>query len=275
MALQTTNQNVWGWTTRPTSGFWWLFFSLLGIFIIQTIFQLAQHVHFTTFNEFFGLNLSTIREGHVWQLVSYGFLHQDILHFLLSLFLLYLVSYEVEYEIGIKNFFFLFFTGVLTGGILWLGTEYFRTEHSRVFLMGPGGGIFALIFGFIFMFPDRPMGLLFGLRTKHLGIILTAVVIYFSVFQPSNFANAAQLGGILTGIIYLKILSRQWNIEGPFQAEPGSTAGVPIKKRVTSRTEYINTKVDPVLEKIQKQGVESLTEDEKKILDEARHRLEK
>src|SRR3989344_1544509 len=213
MNTQATGQNVWGWITRPTAVFIWLFTAFLCVFLVQTIFQLAQAVPVTTFNDLFGLSIAGIQTGHVWQLLSYGFLHQEILHLLLNGFLLYLVAYEVEDQIGIKNSLLLFFSGILAGGLLWLGAEHFRSEHSTTILMGSSGGVYAMIFGFITMFPERPIALLGGMRAKFLGMILTAIAIYFIVFPSNTVAHMAHLGGILAGIAYLKILTYQWRVD--------------------------------------------------------------
>ncbi len=274
MVSRTPYQNVWGWVTRPTPGFIWLFTSFLCVFVVQSIFQLAQAVPLTTFNEMFALSITGIRKAYVWQLLSYGFLHQDIMHLLLNSFLLYLVAYEVEYQIGVRHFLGLFFTGILTGGLLWLGAEHLKAGNPTLVLMGCSGGVFATIFGFITMFPERPIALLGGLRAKFLGIILTAIAVYFIVFPSNTVAHMAHLGGILAGIAYLKILSYQWRVDMTIGSRKmSSSASRRHVERAISRTDFIHQKVDPILDKIAERGMSSLTEDERRILDEARERL--
>ena len=273
MVSRTPYQNVWGWVTRPTPGFIWLFTAFLSVFVVQSIFQLAQAVPVTTFNEMFALSISGIQKGYIWQLLSYGFLHQDIMHLLLNAFLLYLVAYEVEYQIGVRHFLCVFLTGILTGGLLWLGAEHLKVGNPTLVMMGCSGGVFAVIFGFITMFPERPIGLLGGLRAKYLGIILTAIAIYFIVLPSNTVAHMAHLGGILAGIAYLKILSTQWRVDpalSPRRTGSGSRRRI---ERSISRTEFINEKVDPILDKIAEKGLSSLSDEERRILDEARERL--
>lgn len=266
-------QNLWGWTTRPTPAFRWLFLTFLGVFLVQTIFQFAQSVPTTTFNQFFALSLPGIQHGYIWQLATYGFLHQDIMHFLVNSFLLYIVAYEVEYQIGLKNFLLLFMTGIFAGGILWLACEHLRSPYSATLLMGSSGGVFAMIFGFIAMFPERPIGLLAGLKAKFLGMILTAIAVYFIAFPSNNVAHMAHLGGIIAGIAYVKILMYHWRTPPPTALHRRPELVGHRTQRMISRTEFINTKVDPILEKIAQQGIESLTPEERKILDEAHDRL--
>jgi len=273
MVPRTPYQNVWGWVTRPTPGFIWLFTAFLCVFVVQSIFQLAQAVQVTTFNEMFALSISGIQKGYLWQLLSYGFLHQDIMHLLLNSFLLYLVAYEVEYQVGVRHFLGIFLTGILAGGLLWLGAEHLKAGNPTMVMMGCSGGVFAVIFGFITMFPERPIGLLGGLRAKYLGMILTAIAIYFVVFPTNSVAHMAHLGGILAGIAYLKILSFQWRVDlaiSPRRSQNGSRRRM---ERAISRTEFINQKVDPILDKIAEKGMSSLSDEERRILDEARERL--
>jgi membrane associated rhomboid family serine protease len=272
MNPRAPGQNVWGWVTRPTAAFIWLFTAFFCFFVVQAIFQLAQSATVTTFNELFGLSIAGIQANRFWQLVSYGFLHQDILHLLLNGFLLYLVAYEVEDQIGIKNSILLFMSGIITGGLLWLGAEHFRSEHSNAILMGSSGGVYAMIFGFIMMFPERPIAILGGLRAKYIGIILTAIAFYFIVFPSSSVAHMAHLGGIFAGILFVKILSYQWRVDMPLyrRSQPNQSRR---RERTVSRTEFINKKVDPILEKIAEHGMDSLSEEERRILDEAHHRL--
>jgi membrane associated rhomboid family serine protease len=271
MNPRAPTQNVWGWTTRPTAAFIWLFTAFFCFFVVQSIFQLAQEAPVTTFNELFGLSIAGIQMGHVWQVLSYGFLHQDILHLLLNGFLLYLVAYEVEDQIGIKNSMLLFLTGILCGGLLWLGAEHFRPHQSSTILMGSSGGVYAMIFGFIAMFPERPITILGGLRTKYIGMILTAIAVYFIIFPSSNVAHMAHLGGIMAGIVFIKVLSIQWRVEIPSYRRRHLRAR--LNTRQISRTEFMNKKVDPILEKIALQGMESLSPEERRILDEAHNRL--
>jgi rhomboid family protein len=275
MNSRTPYQNVWGWVTRPTPGFIWLFTAFLCVFVVQSIFQLAQAVQVTTFNEMFALSIAGIQKGYVWQLFSYGFLHQDIMHLLLNAFLLYLVAYEVEYQIGVRHFVGLFLSGIFMGGILWLGAEHLKGGTATPLLMGCSGGVFAMIFGFITMFPERPIALLGGLRAKYLGIILTAIAIYFIVFPSNTVAHMAHLGGILAGIAYLKILSYQWRVDVSLSSRKTGSHSRRRAERTISRTEFINQKVDPILDKIAQKGLSSLNEEERRILDEARERLSK
>ena len=275
MVSRSPYENFWGWVTRPTTGFRFLFFSFTAVFLVQMIFQYVQSSQLTTFNEFFSLSVAGIQKGNVWQLLSYGLLHQDIMHFLLNVFLLYVFAYEVEYQLGLKHFLFLFFIGIATGGALWLGAEHFKTGHTTTILMGSSGGVFGIIFAFITMFPERPVAVLGGLRAKHLGMILTAIAIYFIIFPSDNVAHMAHLGGIFAGITYVKILCYHWRAQIP--VSPTRVQLVTSEhrhgERVVSRTEFIHTKVDPILEKIAEKGLESLSEDERRILDEAHDRL--
>jgi hypothetical protein len=123
------------------------------------------------------------------------------------------------------------------------------------------------------MFPERPIALLGGLRAKYLGMILTAIAIYFIIFPSNTVAHMAHLGGIFAGIAYLKILSYQWRVDLAISPRKSGNRAQRRSERQFSRTEFIHEKVDPILDKIAQRGLSSLTDEERRILDEARERL--
>jgi len=105
-------------------------------------------------------------------------------------------------------------------------------------------------------------------------------------------AHAAHLGGLLYGAFYVAILLRNGGLMRFFPGMPRIrfVSGDPVKgSKATRRRNWRKTKVvdatevaegdfmsrevDPILDKISKQGIHSLTERERKILDKARSKM--
>ena len=105
-------------------------------------------------------------------------------------------------------------------------------------------------------------------------------------------AHAAHLGGLLFGAFYVAILVRNGGLMRFLPGMPRIrfVSGDPVKgSKATRRRNWRKTKVvdatevaegdfmsrevDPILDKISKQGIHSLTERERKILDKARSKM--
>ena len=118
-------------------------------------------------------------------------------------------------------------------------------------------------------------------------LLIEAVVAVGGLFMGGNTANGAHLGGMLTGIAFIK-----W---GGWLERAGGSWGVATRRRPSrqmARTpvlraarrpggtaeelppaEFISREVDPILEKISAHGIHSLTDRERGILEAARSKM--
>jgi hypothetical protein len=102
--------------------------------------------------------------------------------------------------------------------------------------------------------------------------------------SPFGYAHSAHLGGMLAGYLYFKLVhQREWRnpdgraeieLPGWFRKSRKTTQVAPGKFKVnlTSR-EDLRAEVDRILDKINSQGFNALTSEEKQRLDEARDQL--
>jgi hypothetical protein len=104
----------------------------------------------------------------------------------------------------------------------------------------------------------------------------------------SGVANAAHLGGILTGAYYVRLF-----IQGQWPRWKFPARRSPPRKMVTTRSgngsfwrsaagkpdedlpaaEFLSSEVDPILDKISAHGIHSLTAREREILEKARKKM--
>ena len=101
-----------------------------------------------------------------------------------------------------------------------------------------------------------------------LGISLLGIIFEVTGFGKSSIAHGAHAGGMLGGWLMLKYFNRKPTRRPP-TTEP---AQAPVTK---SETDFISKEVDPILEKISKHGMQSLTESEHKVLEAAHKKMEK
>lgn len=111
------------------------------------------------------------------------------------------------------------------------------------------------------------------------------MVVLVSMAIPSNVANAAHLGGILTGALFARqIIRGGWNWTMPsFRREPREFAPTRPQKKIWASTpasdedlsaaEFLKSEVDPILDKISAHGIQSLTARERQILEKARSKM--
>ena len=131
---------------------------------------------------------------------------------------------------------------------------------------------------FAILFPERQLTLLLffvlplTLRARTL-LVLSAILALLGIAFPiSNIANAAHLGGMLTGIVFV----RQF-IQGRWPQWQSPSRSTPSRKSQNdlSTDEFLQAEVDPILDKISAHGIQSLTAHEREILEKARAKMVK
>jgi len=226
-------------------------------------------------NNFFALSVEGLKHGFVWQMLTYQFMHAGLLHLLLNGWAIYVFGRAIEEALGWKKFLILFLTSGVIGGIfqalaalLWPG--YFGGP-----VVGASAGGFGLVAAFAVLFPERELTLLFlpvTFRAKTLLIVSAVLAVLGIVFPVSNIANAAHLGGMLTGVVFIR-----WFVQGrrlPWQPPLHRTRSRESEAEL-SADEFLQKEVDPILDKISAQGIQSLTAREREILEKARAKMAK
>lgn len=245
---------------------------------------------------------SALMEGRVWELLTFQFLHATFGHIIFNSFGLYFFGPWIERWWGSGRFtaFYLlcgvagalFYTLLTVTGILpergpWSGVE--------TPLVGASAGIYGLIIGVAVTQPKAVIHLLLPpvsltMRTAALVFIGIAVAVIIGdiltggvIFQNSG-GEAGHLGGAILGFVLMKFPrllgkgGRSGKIIRPPEFRRKAAAGAKgsasrkeaPKLRPRSEVDLKSaSEVDRVLDKIAKDGLQSLTEDERKILHQA------
>ena len=178
---------------------------------------------FSTDN-YFALSVEGLKHGFVWQLLTYQFMHAGLLHIFLNCWAIYVFGREIEETLGPQKFLTLFLASGVIGGLLqsavgWLWPHYFGGA-----VVGASAGAFGLVAAFAILFPERQLTLLLffilpiRLRAKTL-LVLSAILALLGIawgiaFPISNIANAAHLGGMLTGVFFAPNLFKDAGRDG-------------------------------------------------------------
>ncbi|MFQ5824296.1 MAG: rhomboid family intramembrane serine protease [bacterium] len=241
---------------------------LLIINFLVFIFQ-----QFIPLIDWFGMKPNLVlSKFHIWQLVTYMFLHGGIWHLVINMFILWMFGCEVERTLGTREFLKYYFICGIGAGILHLLVNF----NSPIPVVGASGAIFGVMVAFAVLFPERVITLLLFLvlpvqiKAKYLVMALAGIQLLYGIFGSDGVAYFAHLGGMAVGYAYLKL---DWRLE---------YIGTLIRRRQKSRRAIQNLKkqqamqrmrerVDEILDKINEVGYDNLSEDEKKILKEASH----
>lgn len=244
---------------------------------------------------------SALAEGKWWQFVTFQFLHGSVGHILFNSIGLYFFGPWMERWWGAGKFiifyllcgaagalFFLILVGVgilpqggwarlADGSVGWL-------SMNDVPLVGASAGIYGILIGVAVIAPAMQVSLLFPpvtLSVRRLALILMGISVVLIVFKlgGNEGGEAGHLGGAIMGFF----LIRAW-IWNNSASDGGDSYGKfpeprsDIKPKIRPRTRMdlrSESEIDRLLDKISKDGFQSLTEEERDLLHKAAKSQEK
>ena len=217
-----------------------------------------------------------------WQLVTSGFLHSGFSHILFNMWGLYLFGSLVLPHIGQRKFIWLYLIGVLTGNIIFLATGW----GSYKMLIGASGAVCAMMMAAATLEPERKFVMIFmpftPLKTTTLVICYTILEVLMQLSgAQSDVSHLAHLGGFLGGYIAVKIWMKNQLAWDPLRrkakpAKPFSTGSVPPPgANFTPRNtgSVSPAELDALLDKVSREGINSLSEYELSRLRQAREEM--
>ena len=248
-------------------------------------------------DKYFFLSQVGVGSGFLWQLISFQFIHGDVLHLLFNGWALYVFGRSIEETLGKDGFLSLFFMSGAVGGLLHLLIAWF-TVGMQVpqYMVGASAGIYGLIAVFARLWPDSPLMLFpfpVTIRVKHLFVLLLVIAGLGLLFSKAGqVSHAGHFGGAIGGLLYAHYFMGRRSPVFVAQSEPvrpkarktapvakvtrifGQKASRVQKPAELTREEFISREIDPILEKISAHGMHSLTDKERRLLESARSKLD-
>ena len=269
----------------------------VAVFAAQLVLDLVSPTLAHNARVILALSPDGLQRGWIWQILTFQFLHAGLFHLLINCAMLWIFGRTVVAQAGTKNFLRIYFFSGILGGLLqvmlsWLFPFYFGMGA----VVGASAGVFGLIAAFAALNWEQPITSYFALvipvtmAAKYLILVESVFAVFGLLSRGSGIAHGAHLGGILTGLAYVRwiILSEKsfanW---APFRRVPRQrelvTAHAPRRtawqrpekpaEEELAPSEFISREVDPILDKISAHGIQSLTDDERKILEAARKKI--
>ena len=159
----------------------------------------------------FGLSPSdTVVRLHLWQPLTYMFLHEGIFHILFNMLALWMFGVELERTWGSQYFLkFYFVCGVgaaMTTVVLSFLPGAFGQQLYYSLTIGASGAVFGVLLAYALYFPNRPiyMYMVFPIPAKYFVAIMGAISLLSSMGGPGGIAHTTHLGGLVAGYLYLK-----------------------------------------------------------------------
>jgi membrane associated rhomboid family serine protease len=148
---------------------------------------------------------------HLWQPVTYMFLHAGITHILFNMLALWMFGVELERMWGTRFFLkYYFVAGVgaaATTMVLSFVPGAFGTQLYYSLTIGASGAVYGVLLAYALYFPNRPiyMYMVFPIPAKYFVMIIGAISLLSSMGGPGGgIAHTTHLGGLLAGYLYLK-----------------------------------------------------------------------
>ncbi|HEX5514041.1 MAG TPA: rhomboid family intramembrane serine protease [Gammaproteobacteria bacterium] len=155
------------------------------------------------------LGLPYVPDFRLWQLVSYSFLHGNLLHLFTNMFAMWMFGVQIERLWGSRMFAIYYFVCVLGAGVVQLLVASAAVAEIGPYpTIGASGGVFGILLAFGMMFPNQRILLLFPpipMRAKWFVILYGAFELYAGITGTlSGVAHFAHLGGMLFGFLLIQ-----------------------------------------------------------------------
>jgi membrane associated rhomboid family serine protease len=275
------------------------------LIIVNIIVYVMQEMSRHTLTTMISLDFGSLMQGQVWRLGTHMFAHGGLGHIFFNMWGLWLFGQVVEERIGGHKLLRLYIVSGLIGASTWLMFNFEQRLYridGRLFtdypsVVGASGALFGILVAAALLDPNRMFMLLIPpvpikLRTMAIIYGFIEVVAMFNQRQ-SNIAHLAHLGGMLGGYLYIRWVFRgrwanvsrrgpgTWRMPGgrkpkwqAFKKKPRAQPPPPPPKKFPGGGDPMK-EIDPILDKIGKHGLESLTPHEREVLRQVRERLKK
>jgi len=260
--------------TAPRTATMQLVLITVGVYVVQIIFPRLTDV--------LALQPDWYRRPwEIYQLLSYGFVHSlgegnepGVWHIIGNMFMLWLFGRDVEHRYGRDRFIVFYLTAIVVSGLVWTACE--AVNGGTTPAIGASGGATAVVVAYALNFPHRTVLLYFAIPIPMwaFGAFIVLSDIFGAIGQNGEVAFTAHLGGALFGLLFYKT---EW-LPGTMLLERFKSLAPSGKPRLRvhepDEEEDLSLRVDDILKKIQEQGQDSLTWNERRLLEKASRRYQ-
>ncbi len=257
------------------------------LLIVNAVVYLLTITIFTSpwFDAMFAFNPRNVLE-QPWTIVTYMFVHGDFLHLAFNLLLLFFFGSAVEDRMGRSAFARYFFFCGVGGPVLSLVLSSVWQVSA---FYGASAAVLGVALAFAMFWPNAPIyvfPLPVPIKAKWLVMGMAAMDLVLELNRSNDgMAHLAHLGGFLFGYLYLRIIprvathtinaSRERDAARVLVHPSAESAEEEEEIPTMTRPSEVSSldEVNRVLDKISATGMDSLTPDELRLLDERSRQL--
>jgi len=154
--------------------------------------------------DYLALSLEGLRHGFVWQFLTFQFLHAGLWHLVFNCLAIFFFGRPVELVLGRARFLALYLAAGIIGGVVQMLFALVPGLHFDGPVVGASAGASGLVAAFaVLNWQERFTLLIYfipvNMRGRTLFWVSLALAVVGILTPDSSIANAAHLGGILTG----------------------------------------------------------------------------
>lgn len=212
-----------------------------------------------------------------WTLVTYMFVHGGFMHVLFNMIGVFFFGPPLERSMGGRAF----ITYYLVCG---MGAALFAVLLIQLIgtplVIGASGAVFGVMLAFAWKWPDAPIYLWAILPVKAKWLVgIAGIGALWATMQAGprgGVAHWAHLGGLLTGVVYMRYehaLTAWWRKRRGRPGRPKPVRGAEVefpasRGRGKKPPRADLDEVDRILDKIREEGIDSLDDRERRYLDD-------
>jgi membrane associated rhomboid family serine protease len=275
---------------------------LIALVVVFAADEIAKAYLGLSLQQHGALSSSVWQSGWVWQLVTFQFLHGGFPHLFFNGLGIWMFGRPIEAAFGGRRMLGLWMAGGLVGGLLQLGISAAFPNQFSPDVVGASAGLMTFLAIFCRLEPDARilLALIVPVPARFLFYFSVGVAVFFIVVPSRDgVAHAAHLGGLLFGWFWVQAgyhrgeglwerLSEAWYrwnqqrqtsrpvsraADGKIIKPSFRSDSAPTPARELSDAEFMAREVDPILDKIARDGIGSLTPAERQTLEAARKKV--
>ncbi len=224
------------------------------------------------------------QRGQIWRLVSYAFCHdpKNLFHLIFNMMVLYSIGGMLQNLVGPREFFWFYIVAAIFSGIS--SVVFYTLVGIPAAIIGASGAVNAVFCAVAMHYPRQRL-LLMGVIPIEMRWLLACFVAFDTLpilmggAGNSKVAHAAHLGGLLFGFLYVRShmnLTRWWDrFAGRIAMNRRNKGKLKLFAPPAGGESNLDAQMDPILEKISREGEASLTARERNILIQASRKLKK
>ena len=239
-------------------------------FVIQLFIEASQPGFI---RDYLALSNRGVRDAYSWQFITGMLLNGSPWHFIGNVMVLYVLGRDIESILGQRHFFYLFLSGAIGGE---LGHLFLMPSETALY--ATSGGVVAVLIAYATILPELD---LFAWRSKFFNLHLNATHLVYAVTflslvmlmvdRHGTVIHSAIPGGLFAGWLYANLLG--FGHPSWLQRKLAERRAAAQRLDRMTPSEFLEEQIDPLLEKISRTGIESLTRAERRILARAREKV--